>query len=317
MNIILMALIIKAKYRCTQQELYAIGKLAIDNLEADLADFFAKNGMYVAAYVTMLRNLRQAAIDLPDEEQRNGVHQVLKGLLPALVEPIKDNFNDLKSGIRKAWPTENPTPRYEQAGLVNYTNIGTDNWEHVEGLCEKMDEFVTTNAAALITPGAGMMPAGFAAKVTSDWGAFTPVYDNFMSSRETGTATAAKLTADNAFYDAMMLFMKDGVESVYRKDAAKQDRYTFSVLKNMVSPPGSAGLDVTVINADDTVAINQEVTIKKEGAPALKVNTGANGVAPFDNVDPATYSGLVKGITFVKDVNTGVRARITIKLPAP
>ena len=204
---------------------------------------------------------------LPDEETRNATHQTLKSLLPGLTETCKDNFNDLKGYIRDGWPNENPTPRYEAAGLVEYNNIGKNNWENVKGMNDNMIEFIADNTAELTTPGG--MPATFATKVDDDSTAFKDMYNPYLSSRETGTATAAKLKANNNLYDAVADFQKDGVEMVYRRDEAKQRRYMFSVLKDIVSPPGSASLKVTVKDALDVLVPDRDVKIKRPGEAAI------------------------------------------------
>lgn len=312
-----MATEVKAKYNCTQQELYGILGLAINNLEEDLPLFFAKSSNYIAALVTGLRGVLNAAVILPDEEQRNGVHQVLKGLLPGLLEPVKQDFRDLQEYIRAGWPTENPKPRYEQAGLIHFNKTGDDNWENVKGLNESMTDFITdtVNGPILITPG-GMIGT-FVADVAAHYAAFKAKYDLFLLSKETSVARAAKINADNAAHTACMKFMTFGVESVFRNDAEAQKRYTFVTLKHSISPPGSASLVVKVKRADDTLVTNGTVTIKEEGQPAITVNINADGEAFFGNINPADYTGFVTtvdGVTtnFVKEVNTGTAARITV-----
>ena len=307
---------IRAKYACTQVELYAIAEMSIKNLETDLAVFAAKKAKYTAAFVTTLKGLRTTAMSLPDEEARNGVHQALKNLLPGLTDPCRDNFNDLKGYIRDAWPSENPVPRYEQAGLVRYNKIGENNWENVAGMNESMTQFVAANTALLTAPGG--MVATFAAKVASDSTAFQTTYNSYLNSRETATASAEKVNANNVLYDALMSFMKDGIEMVYRTDEANKKRYVFAVLKDIVSPPGSASLKVTVRDALDIPVTDKEVVIKKEDFPPIMVKTDADGVAFFKSTDAGTYTGTIdnKGtkVTFKKDVNTGVDARVTVVL---
>ena len=168
---------IKQKYASTEVELYSITNLGINNLEADLALFALKKAKYTVAFVNTLRGLRTAAMGLPDEEQRNGVHQTLKNLLPDLLTPVKDNFNDLKGYIRDGWPGQDPKPRYEAAGLVKYNAIGESNWENVAGLCESMVQFINANTVLLTAPGG--MVGTFLNKVKADRDAFKNVYDPF------------------------------------------------------------------------------------------------------------------------------------------
>ncbi|MFI5219581.1 MAG: hypothetical protein ACHQNT_08835 [Bacteroidia bacterium] len=305
---------LRAKYtRCTESELYAIAELAINNLDADLALFAAKKAKYTALFITGLQTLLTNAKALPSEEERNGMHQILKGQLPGLLAPVKQDFKDLQGYIRDAWPTEDPKPRYEQAGLVSYNKIGDNNWENVGTLNQNMTNFITDNTATLTAPGG--MPAGFAAQVGTNFTAFKTVYDNFLVTRETSTAAAAKVTANNALFDAMMDFMEDGTEMVFNRDEANKKRYTFQSLKDIVSPPGSASLTVTVKKGDDTFAATGTVKIKKEGVAAIMAQIN-EGLAAYPNLDTGKYEGevVVDGVTktFTKEVNTGTDARITV-----
>lgn len=307
---------VKAKYKCTQQELYGILELAINNMEEDLPLFTAKSDNYNPALVLAVRGVLGAAVALPNEEQRNGVHQTLKGLLPGLMEPVKQDFRDLQGYIRDGWPNENPKPRYEQAGLIDFNKIGNDNWEHVKGLNDSMRAFITdaVNGPILLLPG-GMI-ATFVADQALHYAAFKAKYDLFLLSKETSVARAAKIKADNTAHTACMKFMTFGADSVMRNSAEGQKRYTFITLKHSISPPGSASLIVKVKNADDTLVTNGTVTIKEEGQPAKTVNINADGEAFFPNINPADYTGFVTvnavNTNFIKEVNTGTAARLKV-----
>ncbi len=307
---------IKAKYKCTQQELYAIGELGVNNLDADLLKFTAKSTNYNAAFVLVLRGLRNTAKGLPDDEQRNGVHQNLKVLLPDLLKPIIQDFRDLSNYIKDGWPGIDIKPRLEQAGLVYFNKIGTTNWEYVTGLNGNMTTFITDagNAALLAAPG-GMIGT-FVADVAAHFAAFKVKYDAFVSSRDTTTATAAKLTADNNFYDACIKFMTFGVESVFNGDDAGMKRYTWNALKTIISPPGAASLKVYTETAANVAVKVFSVEIKAEGKPAITLPADVDGLAWFKNIDADRYAGklTVNGVVypFAKEVNVGVDARITV-----
>lgn len=302
---------IKKKYACTQDEWYAVSELAINNLEEDIDDFTTEDTNIDAAYVTWLRDLRAAAIALPNEEQRSARHETLRNLLPGLMEPIKTDFRRMQNYIRKGWPTEEPLPRYEAAGLIEYNAIGDNNWEHVVELNDMMEDFlaVAANVAKLTTPGG--MPAGFAAQVTSNFNKFNDVYEPFMSSREQTVARNAKITADNVLYDACMDgFMKLAREVVYKNDSGKKKRYVFKTLKNLVSAPGDSSLMVTLKKPDDNVAAHIVVKVKKEGLPAKEIETDDKGEAKFMISGKCTVTVGDKMIK--KEVKPGTHARLTI-----
>src|SRR4051812_40965674 len=106
---------VKRIYKCSDDTAYEVSRRGIANLKTpgDLADFFARSTNYTLAYVTMVEGLRTTAMALPNEEQRNAVHEQARTELPGLLEPIKVNFRALQGYIRDAWPTSDPNPRYE------------------------------------------------------------------------------------------------------------------------------------------------------------------------------------------------------------
>src|ERR1700755_469078 len=117
------------KYRCTEQELYSIGELAIDNLEECLPDFADYKAKYDAAFVGNLRGVRDAAIDLPDVEQRNVDHQTLLNEMIKLGENCTSNMPKLIGYIEDAWPLEDPKPRNESAGYKLWKTAKVGDWE--------------------------------------------------------------------------------------------------------------------------------------------------------------------------------------------
>src|SRR5690349_14987748 len=128
---------IKADYPCSQSSLYEVTRIIIENLKNDRTAFAAKKAKYTVPFISTLETLRNDAMALPDDDSRDAVHQTVKNLLPGLLVPVKDNFNDLKGYIRDGWPGEDPKPRYEAAGLNRYQAIRTENWEEVSELNTK------------------------------------------------------------------------------------------------------------------------------------------------------------------------------------
>ncbi|MBI4931938.1 MAG: hypothetical protein HY841_14345 [Bacteroidetes bacterium] len=315
---------VEGAYKCTELELYAIAELGYNNLETDLAVFAVKKAKYTAAFLAALRAVRKAAMDLPDEEAREEGHQTLRNLLVSdYLPPVLDNFNDLKGYIKDAWPNEKPEPRYEAAGGKKYAKAAAKDWESVEGLNASMQQFIAAHSAKLINPGG--MTGAFVTKVNDDETNFDDTYKLFMKARETGVARGEKISANNLLHKELMGVLEDGAERVWRANAEKRKNYIFDTLKNIVSPPGSASLKVLVIKGDDTVVANVPVTIKQEGATlatrsaGISVTTNKEGVALFESADPGRYAGVVVvdgvKISFTKEIDTGVNARITVEVP--
>ena len=113
--------------------------------------------------------------------------------------------------------------------------------------------------------------------------------------------------------------MEDGAERVFRNDAAKKKNYTFAVLKDIVSPPGSASLKARIQNALNEMQPNITVTIKKTGQAPITIQTDVDGVALFENTDPGKYEGdVVRAdgtvVHFEKEIDTSVDARVTVTI---
>ena len=306
---------IPTTYNCTQLELYSIAELCYNNLERDLKEFVAKNTKYTEGYLAELRATRDVAIALPDEVTREAQHQTLGNLLKTkYLSSLLDDFADLKTYIKNGWPGEDNKPRYDSAGQTKFTKASDYNWDVAAGLAKSMVDFITVNSTILKSPGG--MPDSFATNAESHKTAFDSNYAEFKKSRETGIASAAKVKANNLLDVQMKDVLEDGATSVYRNNLEKQHEYRFTTLKAIISPPGSASLKVFVERADDTMVVNQLVTIKTAGIPAVTATTNDKGVAIFDKIDPGIYSGtvVINSLTtkFTKDVNKGVDARITV-----
>jgi hypothetical protein len=311
---------IRARYRCTEDELYSIEELSANNLEARRASYFAKSTNYTAAFVLGIKALRTAAMALPNEDQRAAMHKNYGDLLPGLMEPVKADFRLLQQYIQDGWPDVNPNTRWEEAGLNKYRKIGETNWEEVVQLNNMMTAFLgePTNVTALTTPG-GMI-ATFVADVTTNFTAFNDVYTQFKVTRETTTSRNAKITANNTLYDAGAKYRKFGVTTVFPNDSGIMKEFTFTDLKFLVSPPGSASLKVTLKKAGTFLPLaNIDVTIQAEGEAAMTGKTNAEGELPFVSINPDPYTVTIAvpggDIVIEKDVNTGVQARLDVIVP--
>jgi hypothetical protein len=307
---------IKPKYKCSEDALYEITRRATVNLDEDRLDFFAKSTNYTALYVSGVEGLRTTAMALPNEDQRNATHEATRNLLPGLVESIKLNYRALQGYIRDGWPTEDPNPRYEEAGLLKYNAIGKANWEAVVGLQEMMLAFVAVaaNLAKITTPGG--MPAGFVAQLGTDYAPFDTSFTLFTATVDTTTARNAKVTANNTLTTECKKFMKFGREVVYPKNSGKKERYTWEIIEQQVDP-GFSGMHVKAMNgALDVPVPSLNLSWKPEGKPAVDWTTGENGVGEKElehGKGKLTASGtgfLTQVLDF--ELEAGVKKRVNI-----
>lgn len=310
----------RPKYNCTQQQLYSICNLAWDNCLAFIASFVLYKAKYVALFITGKKTAITNASNLPDDVNRDTAAELLREQLQPLNDTCDLDFQKLKGYIEDGFPRSEWKTRFDAAGQTFYEKSSHENWENTVGMNNNMNAFIAApaNNALLLSPGG--MPVGFAAQVTGDTAAFLTKYNAMKAARETGVGTGSKITANNAIYDDMQLMFHDG-HRVFPTDAEKLKQFNFASLKLIVAPPGSASLKVTVQRPDNSFVAGVPVTIQSESGTPITVNTDADGVAEFDSIDPDRYSVKLNVATFVavdvdKDVDTGVNARLVVKLVA-
>lgn len=308
-----MAVEIKAEYNSTQQELYSITETICDNasVPAILAALVAYKAKYTPAFITAIRDAVTAAKLLPSEEERNEAFQEKRVELIPLAQTCRDLFIDLKGYIIDAWPEAQHENKFEAAGQANFS-AGEENWEEVVGLNTAMKNFITNNDAQLTTPGG--MPATFTTVVTDASDNFDVTYGEFKVARQTAVGTAEKVGANNAINARVNALCADA-QKVFKNDAERKKLFTFSVVKDLISPKGSASFKLTVKATGTNLPVaDATVTIQTAGGTPLVLRTDVNGVVVYEDIDPATYNCKVEGtgfptLNFVKDVNTGVQAR--------
>ncbi|MEO5673104.1 MAG: carboxypeptidase-like regulatory domain-containing protein [Chitinophagales bacterium] len=312
-----MAKRIQARYDCTQLALYSICNTAWNNCMANLAAFAGYKSKYIPAYVTAKKAAITSASLLNDEQNREAAAELSRSRVLTLGATSTQNFQKLKGYIEDAFNRNEWKAQFEAAGQHYYNKATKKNWEYVLGLNSNMNAFITNNTAVLTATGG--MPAGFPAQAALDRSSFATAYNTMMTQRETGPATGSKVDANNALYDDLQQMFKDARRGVFPDDAAMQQEFTFQYLKKLVTPKGSASLSVRLQRPDNTLVVDQEVTIQSETGTAIRLMTGANGEVLFDRIDPDRYRVTAtvadyKPVDADKDVDTGVNARMTINL---
>ncbi len=306
---------ITAGYDCTMAELYSISETIIDNLEGNLAPFTAYKAKYSADFIEQLRLARSEAMGFSDEEARNATFKNLRIELIPLGKTCCRNYQMLKGYIKDSFTEDQYSTAFDAAGQTVYEAAVNKNWESVVTLNTEQTAFIHLNAVKLATniDGSTNMPNTFEAKVTADETAFNAKYAAMKVARQTGVNTATKLNANNGLYDAISAIDEDA--KLVFDDAAHLKLFTFSVVKAIVSPPGSASYKVTVKkHSDDSVLEGATVVIKSTHGVPLSGVTNGEGVVSFMALDPAGYSVTITKAGFVqeqfnKEVNTGTSAR--------
>jgi hypothetical protein len=308
-------------YDSTQQELYSIADTMYASLEkpSNLAAFEAKKpGKYTPAFILGLKAKKTAAFNLPDDDQRNSIFETLRVELTGLNAICCQNFQDLKGYIHDGFSKDQWKIKYDEAGMTVYESASHNNWENTTALNKKMNDFILLYPTQLTT---GFMPDTFATQVSHDKDKFALKYAALKTARETSTATGAKITADNLVYTDLQNLQNDA-HIVFRNNPDTLKEFMFSVVKNIVSPPGSASLGIDLIEEGTNLPVaNAKITIQSATGIAITQTTNDQGQTDFPKIDPDNYKVLIQPIDkpeikLVKEVNTGVSARLKIKIPA-
>ncbi len=267
--------------------------------------------------------MKQKIVDakaLPDEEMRNSIFQTLGVELAQLEKTFCENFQDLKNYIDDSYAKELIKIKYDAAGGPKYIEASQGNHERVAGLNADMIAFIAAESATLLVnlDGVANMPAGFEAKVIADSGAFDLKYAAFLAARQTTRDTNRKIKANNDCFKDIMSACDDGIRVSAKSDdeAGMTKLFTFKTVKDLVSPPGSASLKITIkLAVDGTPIAGLSVAIQAAGDAVLNGVTDEFGVVVFKDINPADYNVTISGdaipapIMFIKEVNTGVQAR--------
>jgi hypothetical protein len=226
----------------------------------------------------------------------------------------------LKNYIDDSYTDDLHKIKYDAAGAPKYEASKAGNHERCAGLNADMIAFIAAESATLLVNlnGDPNMPATFQAKVVADSKAFDLKYEAFKAARQTTLDTNKKTKANNDCFKEIMSACDDGMRVAAKSvDPAGMGKlFTFKTVKELVSPPGSASLKITVkLAVDGSFIVGANVSAQAAGGPILKGVTDANGVVLFENIDPADYNVTISGtgipapINFIKEVNTGVQAR--------
>ena len=308
-------------YPSTQQELYSIGNTMYNSLEKpEYLEKFeeTKPGKYTSDFITALRARRTTAFNLPDDDQRTSVHETFRIELTRLQEICCNNFQILKGYIHDGFTKDLWKTKYDEAGMVVYFPASRYNWESVVALNKKMKDFIDLHPTQLAT---GFMPVTFKAKVAADSDNFDVKYEAFKSSRETAAGSGAKVSANNLVYDDLLNLQNDA-HIVFSNNPEALKEFMFSEVKLIVSPPGSASLGVDLIEVGTNLPVaNATITIQSATGIAISKTTDDTGKADFTSIDPDNYKVKIQlvgkpEINLVKEVNTGVSARLKVMVPA-
>lgn len=231
---------IKAKYNCTQTELYAICRLGwkmVKNKQVDVVVIYPD---YTVLYIDGKIADIKAAEELPDFQSRDLAPESSHIILKQVADPAIQQWKLLERYIIRSFQT-NPDlikPNVEAAGKDYYEAATRDNpnWEDLQQMMLSGNTYITNNLAILTS-----MPATFPADYATAKANFDTKYDEFtLAEAEGPEKTSEKIEANNKIFDDLMLMLGD--IGAVAPTAELQKEFTFTYLKGIISSPGAAGL---------------------------------------------------------------------------
>ncbi len=264
-------------YECTQDELYLVCRLGWNACSDELAEMSAFKAYYTGAYITAKLAAITAAEGLPDEQERNTTHELLRLNLVNRASDALDAWQSIKLYINKAYPDKaTQLVYYDAIGQKDYRAAANYNWEKVIHLLNNGLEFIQENSSAL--EAGNNMPATFIADFEAMRDTIRDNVELFLNSRQvTKEDTEEKVIANNGIYRELMEMFADG-SHVFRNEEAKQAKFIFSRVLEVVSPPGMSGLRVRFIALGSNVPLEGVAAVfQKEGGTEISATSDDDG----------------------------------------
>lgn len=309
----------KPKYNCTIDELYEICRTGWQSFLDNLAAFTD----FSLGYTAPLAVTRNTAIDTaeaaPDDPARDADHVVKRVGLENQAKACLKLWRQLARYIVKAYADSSiQKARLAEAGQNDYERAADNNWEKVKSVLLSGKSFMALHSADLLAN--NNMPVGFPAIYNAARGVFLPLLTAFITS-ESGTAigTDAKIALNNAIFDDLMHMLDDG-KFIFEDDEARTGLFTFVNIKNLISSPGAAGANMTMVDSVTFEPIaDGTFTLQLPAAPAVSLQTDTDGFCRFNNLPAGTYTVTALKATYVTQsftmvISTGVHSRRKILL---
>ena len=291
----------KTKFDCGLDELYLAAILGWNSCLAEIIKFKAHKGFYLTTYIDDMLAKIQAADDMPDDQVRNAVYQLLGSQLKTQTELGLNKWQGLKSHILTAYPTDpDQQTMLDAAGAKIYSAAAKFNWEKVKKLMNNGSDFIVDHSVELLA--GDNMPVGFEAEynlLKDGIVAKIPVFLNARQNSKQGTQD--KIIASNIVYDDLLKMFADGVY-IFKADEAKHDLFVFEKVLAIVTPPGQSGTRLKFIKLGDNTPIEGvAIMMQKAGGIPVNIATDASGRVQQD-LEPGTYKMVAKKTGF-DDVN--------------
>jgi len=276
---------IRNKYHCKQTELYAVVISYIISLSKHLSRFAAHNTKYTAIYITNLQAFLDAAIALPNFQQRNEPSETLRVQLDEWADVCLNRWRALRTYIEHSFKGDYLKPMLEAAGHSYLKAASAKNWEEVKELLETGSEFITTHEPVLITNG---MPLDFKTNYNDDFATYKGFFNQITGSvQDQHEQTNEKIIANNDLHDAVMMIGKDAAVIFHTvAEIPIRERFIFTKVLGIVSGSGPAELKGKVTDVANNPISGVNVILETLD---VEIVTDENGDYDSGNIPSGEY----------------------------
>ena len=250
----------KTLYNCSVDSLYLALHYGWDLTEQHLAAFAAYKSKYTPAFVTTHREALRAAEDMPDQQARIAPTQAQRVDLVAKKEEVLTYFQFLVGYIEDAYQKDKVKIMTQSAGQAKYAKAQNNNWTSVKSLLSSAVAFIENNQADLTAD--DNMPLDFLTRFKQARADFDALYSLWNTDdSDSYQLTEAKINANNAVYNTILGVLSDA-QKVFRNDATKAQKFTFSALLSQIRGTTAAGVSgKVVIKGTTDVLTNATISI--------------------------------------------------------
>lgn len=290
-------------YNCSQQELYAAGRLGWNACSANLSDFSNFKTKYTAALIRASLEEIAVAELLPDDAQRAENSRTARVNLKNKGSQCLDYWQQLKRYISEAYPPDMVDIKLKAAGQAQYRRAAQNDWLALQRLMVDGSTFLIDNKQELITN--GHMPEIYNADFTTAKADFDYLHQKFLSfSQQSELDTQAKVTANNQVFAKLISMFLDGQE-IFKNNEALRKQFTMEQVLLTISGPGTQGVKGTVTNANGLPVTGAELMFDGDTSKT----TGTDDKGQYECLQLMAgdnYTVTIKAAGYQEKIITGV-----------
>jgi hypothetical protein len=226
-------------YKCSQQELYAVCKLAWEGCNMHLAKFQNFSPKYNPEFIKARKEEIAAVVAIPGSASRASYVEATRLELKEQARNCLNLWKRLRRHILESYSPVLQENKLKAAGKPYYRDAMANSWEACQGLMDTASQFLAAESEPLLRN--DNMPPGFPDEFNAARDAFESLYMNFLEGAKLAAQkTDEKITANNSIFDTMMAMMLNGQE-IFWQDPVIQKQFVFDHLLLTVSGIGVAG----------------------------------------------------------------------------